>query len=95
MTSRYHKTHKKQKVCYSFFMNVTVAKVHENLFQGEAKSLTIPTTEGELTIMPKHEALVATLKPGTITVRTQTGEQQFVVDSGVLEVSNDQATVLL
>jgi F-type H+-transporting ATPase subunit epsilon len=76
-------------------MHVTIAKVHENLFQGDAKSLTIPTTEGELTIMPKHEALVATVKQGTITVRTTDGDKTFFVESGVLEISNDQATVLL
>lgn len=76
-------------------MQVTVAKVHENLFQGEAKSVTVPTTEGELTIMSKHEALIATIAPGTITVRAQDGDKTFFVESGVLEISNDQATVLL
>jgi F-type H+-transporting ATPase subunit epsilon len=76
-------------------MQVTIAKVHENVFQGEAKSLTVPTSEGELTIMPKHEPLVATLKEGTITVRTATGEQTFFASSGVLEISSDQVTVLL
>lgn len=76
-------------------MQVTIAKVHENLFQGEAKSVTIPTTEGELTIMPKHEALVATLRQGTITVRVGDEHKTFFVESGVLEISNDQVTVLL
>ncbi len=76
-------------------MHVTVAKVHENLYSGEAVSLTVPTTEGEVTILPKHEALVATLKPGTVTIRAQGGEQTFAVESGVLEVSGNQATVLL
>lgn len=76
-------------------MRVTIAKVHENVFLGEALSLTVPTTEGELTIMPKHEALVATVKEGTITVRTHEGAQTFYAPGGVLEVSNDQVTVLL
>lgn len=76
-------------------MTVTLGKVHENLFAGEAVSLTVPTTEGELTVLPKHEPLVATLKEGTITVRTTAGEQTFFVTSGVLEISNDQVTILL
>ena len=76
-------------------MQVTIARVHENLFAGEAVSVTVPTTDGEMTILSKHAALVATLKAGTVTVRTAGGEQTFPVESGVLEVSNDQVTILL
>ncbi len=76
-------------------MQVTLAKVHENVFAGEAKSVTLPTAAGEVTILPKHEAFVTTLKPGTITVRTSEDELTFPVETGVLEVSNDQVTVLL
>lgn len=76
-------------------MLVTIAKVHENVFAGEAKSVTVPTTEGEVTILSRHEPFVATLKPGTIAVRTEQGVETFTVTDGVLEVSHDQVTVLL
>jgi F-type H+-transporting ATPase subunit epsilon len=76
-------------------MRVVIAKVHENLFAGEAESLTVPTTDGVVTILAKHEPLVATLKPGTVTVKAKEGTHEFAVTDGVLEVSNDQATVLL
>lgn len=77
-------------------MHVTIAQVHENLFSGDAESLTVPTTDGEITVLQNHEPLVATLKPGTVTVR-DTGAVlgQFTVESGVLEVSANQATILL
>ena len=76
-------------------MKVTIAKVHENIFSGEAISLTAPTTEGVVTILAKHEPFVATLKSGTVIVRTTEGEQSFPTEDGVLEVSGNQATVLL
>lgn len=76
-------------------MLVTVARVHENLFQGEALSLTAPTTEGEVTVLAKHEPFVATLKPGTLRIKTADSTQTFEVTGGVLEVSGNQATVLL
>lgn len=76
-------------------MKVTVARVHENLFNGEAESVHVPTTAGELTILGHHEPLVSTLKAGTVTVHTKEGDQSFPVESGVLEVSSDQATILL
>jgi F0F1-type ATP synthase epsilon subunit len=82
-------------------MIVTISRVHENLFAGEAASLTAPTTEGVVTILPKHEPLVANLKAGIIVVRlpaqagTGAEEKRFEVTDGVLEVSGNQATVLL
>lgn len=77
-------------------MNVTIAKVHENLFAGDAISVTLTTTEGEVTILPNHEPYVANLKNGVITVRTKMeGAQRFEIEGGVLEVSNNQVTVLL
>ena len=76
-------------------MRVVVARVHENLFDGEALSLSARTVEGEVTILPKHEPYVATLAPGAVVVRTEEGNKEFDVESGVLEVSNNQATVLL
>lgn len=76
-------------------MIVTIAKVHENLFAGEAESLSAMTTEGEVTVLGHHEAFVANLKPGKISVKTKSGVKSFDIDGGVLEVSNDQVTVLL
>ncbi len=76
-------------------MHVTIAKVHENLFSGEALSLTAKAAEGEVTILPKHEPFVSNLKPGIVTVRTAEGEHKFDISGGILEVSNNQVTVLL
>ncbi len=76
-------------------MKVVIAKVHENLFSGDAVSLTAMTEDGEVTIMSHHEPFVANLKSGKVTVRTSEGAQSFEVAQGVLEVSNNQATVLL
>lgn len=76
-------------------MKVTVAKVHENLFNGDALSVMVKTTEGDMTILPKHEAFVANLVHGIIGVKTSVGEQKFEIEGGVLEVSNDQVTILL
>ena len=76
-------------------MKVTVAKVHENLFSGEAEVLMASTTEGDMTILPHHEPIVATLKPGKLVVRSGGSDTSFEITDGVLEVSNNQVTVLL
>ena len=76
-------------------MRITIAHVHENLYDGEADSLGITTTDGELTILPNHQPLVATLKKGVAVVRTSEDEKTFDIEGGVLEVSNNHATVIL
>ncbi len=72
-----------------------IAKVNEQLFHGGAYSMTLPSSEGEITVLAHHTALIATLKAGTITVQTESGKQEFVIEKGILEISNNNVTVLV
>jgi F-type H+-transporting ATPase subunit epsilon len=76
-------------------MKVVIAKVDQNLFDGEATSVTLPGVNGEMTVLVNHEPLVTTLKAGTIVVRDGEGEKEFQIESGVLEVRRDGITVIL
>jgi F-type H+-transporting ATPase subunit epsilon len=78
-------------------MKVVIAKVNENLFDGEAVSMTLPGAEGQLTVLPEHMPLITTLKAGVITVRLggEEPDQTFQILGGVLEVRRDGATVVL
>lgn len=76
--------------------HLILASVGETLFDGAAVSATLPTSAGEITILPHHEPLAGTLKPGTIAVRIVGNEtREFAVESGVLECSNNRVVVLL
>jgi len=76
--------------------HLIIASVGETRFDGPALSATIPTSAGEITILPHHEPLVATLKAGSITVRETLGEPKtFAVENGVLECSGNRVVVLL
>ncbi len=75
--------------------HLVVASVGENKFDGAALSVTLPTTAGEITVLPHHEPLVATLRPGTITIRESLGNKEIPVESGVVEISGNRAVVLL
>lgn len=76
-------------------MRVVIAKVDEVFFDGEAASMTLPGAEGEMTVLPEHEPLITTLKAGTIIVRAESGQKEFPVTGGLLEVRRDGATVIL
>jgi F-type H+-transporting ATPase subunit epsilon len=81
-------------------MHLIIAKVDEVYFDGDAKSITLPGTEGEMTVLSHHEPLITTLKAGTITVRAMTNgvdtdPLQFPITGGILEVRAEGTTVIL
>ncbi len=76
-------------------MKVRIAKVGESLFSGEARSLSVPGSEGDMTILPNHAPLISALRAGKVTVRTEDGEHDFEIQKGLVEISNDEVIVLL
>ncbi len=76
--------------------HLVVASVGKTLFDSRAQSVTVPGAAGEMQLLPHHEAIVTTLKSGTISVKDQQGEAHaFDVESGVLECANNRVVVLL
>lgn len=77
--------------------HLTIAKIGENLFDGEAISATFPGTEGVFTVLASHEPFVSSLKEGPIVVIAADGQIQRIdaEGAGVAEISKNQATVLL
>ncbi len=77
--------------------HLTVARVGENLFDGEAISVTLPGVDGVFTVLPGHEAFVSELREGEARIEAADGQQHHVPihQGGVAEVSSNQATVLL
>lgn len=77
--------------------HLTVARVGENLFDGEAISVTMPGSDGVFQILASHEAFVSELVPGEVRVVAADEQiQRFEIPKGgIAEVSRNQATVLL
>jgi F-type H+-transporting ATPase subunit epsilon len=76
--------------------HLTIAKVGENLFDGEARSVTLPGHEGVFTVLAGHEPLVSELRPGEALVEDANGERHHIpLSGGIAEVSGTQASVLL
>ncbi len=76
-------------------MYVRIAKVGEALFEGEALSLSVPGTEGDMTILPHHSALISTLRSGTVKVATKDAVHTFEIQKGLIEISNNEVIVLV
>ena len=75
-------------------MHVEVVTAERELYNGEADEVIAPGTEGQLGILPKHAALLTTLKVGELLVKLSGAEEPFFVSGGFLEVSNNRVTVL-
>ncbi|MES2966312.1 MAG: hypothetical protein V4668_00830 [Patescibacteria group bacterium] len=77
-------------------LQLSISKVDASVFDGPVISVTVPGTEGEMTILADHTALISVLKPGVITVIAEGGATQtFETAGGTLEISNNHATVLI
>lgn len=77
--------------------HLTVAKVGEHLFDGDAVAVTLPGSEGVFQILAEHEAFVTRLVPGEIRITDADGEVRrlAIAEGGIAEVSHHQATILL
>lgn len=51
-------------------------------FRAKAKQVTIPTTEGEITVLPGHVPLVAPIKAGELRVVAEDGKETLMAVSG-------------
>ena len=77
-------------------MKLTIAKVDEVLFKGEAVSLSCTGVMGDLTILPHHAPLATPIKRGELKVIDSEGKEiRIPVESGILEVAHNEATVIL
>jgi len=57
-------------------------------------ALIVPGSEGQLTILPRHAALMTTLDAGELIFRRAGEEHSFAVSGGFMEVNHDRVTVL-
>jgi F-type H+-transporting ATPase subunit epsilon len=75
-------------------MHVDVVTAERQLYNDEADTILAPGTEGQLGILPRHAALLTTLKAGEMLIKLGGAEEPFFVSGGFLEVSNNKVTVL-
>lgn len=77
-------------------LSVIVSRVDGTLYTGTALSVSVPSVEGEMVVLAHHEPLIALLGKGTVRVRLSASDvREFSIESGLLEISNNHATVLV
>ena len=74
------------------FEIVTTERV---VLKEDIKQITVPTKDGEITILPHHIPLIASLKPGVLDVRRSDGQTEYIsISGGFLEVLKNKLVIL-
>jgi F-type H+-transporting ATPase subunit epsilon len=60
----------------------------------EVDEITIPTVDGEISILPNHVNLLTKIAPGEMIIRKGTKADLFAITGGFLEVLNSHVNVL-
>lgn len=75
-------------------LQIEIITPDELVYTGEARSVTLPATDGEITILPGHIPLITTLTPGTAIIQTEQGEMVLAMTRGVVETDGKTIRVL-
>ena len=76
-------------------INFEVVSPERVILKENVKQVTIPTQEGDITIFPKHMALIALLREGLITYHTPEGSiEHLSIKGGFVEVLPTKVVVL-
>lgn len=65
-----------------------------SLFEGEVSGVKMPGSLGSFEVKANHAPIVSTLDKGTVLVRKQDGDTQYVISGGFVEVNNNKLTLL-
>lgn len=72
-----------------------IATPERVVYKETVDSLTLPTKDGEITVLPNHIPLVSVLVPGVAVVRKDGAEQYMAVSGGFIEVQPGNRVVVL
>lgn len=75
-------------------MYLEIITPDKTLFAGEVNSVKFPGTGGKFETLSNHAPLISSLESGVITVKLDSGTEEFEVTGGIVEVLNNKIIVL-
>lgn len=64
------------------------------VLKDEVDQITLPTAEGEITVLPNHIPLIGVLRPGEIVAKKDREEIAMSCSGGFIEVTGDKVLIL-
>ncbi len=75
-------------------INFKIATPERVVYKEEVDQITLPTMQGEITILPNHIPLISVLKPGEVLIKKDGEEISLAVSGGFIEVLPDKVVCL-
>ena len=75
-------------------MHIQVVTPEKVLLDEEADEVIIPTTSGEIAVLPHHIPLVSQIAPGILVIKKHGREEDLVIQGGFVQVSETMVRVL-
>ena len=72
-----------------------IATPEKIVYEDEIYQVSIPTTSGEITVLPNHIPLVSILQAGELKITDKDGEHPFAVSGGFLEIKAENEIIIL
>jgi F-type H+-transporting ATPase subunit epsilon len=76
-------------------LHYTVVTPERMVFEGDADSISVMTSMGEITVLPHHVPLLALMKAGEMRVRKGSEVELLATSTGMFEVRQDGSVVVL
>lgn len=75
-------------------MHIQVVTPEKVLLDDEADEVIIPTTSGEITLLPHHIPLVSQIAPGIMIIKKHGREEDMVIQGGFIQVTDSIVRIL-
>lgn len=76
-------------------IKLKIATPEKIVYENDILQVSIPTMDGEITVLPHHIPLVSVLKAGELRIIDKEGEHLMAVSGGFLEVRGNSELVIL
>lgn len=75
-------------------LHIQVITPEKTLIDQEADEIVVPTTTGEIAILPHHIPLVTQIAPGIMIIKHNGKEEHLAIDGGFIQVTEKEIRIL-
>lgn len=75
-------------------LRLEIINPERKIFDGQVRMVIARATTGEMGVLPGHAPLITLLDPRPVRLLTEAGEQQIMVQGGVMQVKPDLVTIV-
>ena len=75
-------------------INLQIITPEKTAYEGKIDQVTLPTADGEITILANHIPLISTMKHGELTIKNGSEEIPMAVCNGFIEVKKNRIIVM-